>query len=273
MDLENLSRLLKELLFVNDRVSLPGMGSFIAELAPSVFSDRATVIHPPYRRILFRTSEVWNDGLLEGLYGSETGKEPEIVKSEIGHFVREFKNSLNIEKSIRLPGFGTMRATDQKDYFFVADKDLFIYPEGYGLEPLNIKPLTKSGLIELLDEEEPRGSDDDVKARNLLAVQKGKDSPTGKFKASPTGKFKDTALQKINVPATGKSNKPGIKKRSGYLFAKGGRWIRPLLNTFIVIFLIMIAVGLLYIFKDEVRPFWEWLLYSKEEREVFKFLS
>ena len=48
-------------------VSLPGMGGFIAELAPSVFSDRATVIHPPYRRILFRTSEVWNDGVLEAL--------------------------------------------------------------------------------------------------------------------------------------------------------------------------------------------------------------
>ncbi len=249
MDLETLSRLLKELLLVNDRVSLPGMGSFIAELAPSVFSDRATVIHPPYRRILFRTSEVWNDGLLENLYASEIVKEPESVKGEIEHFVREFKNNLNIEKSIRLPGFGTMRATDQKDYFFVADKDLFIYPDGYGLEPLNIRPLTKLGLIELLDEEEPKSLGDDVKARNLLAIQKGKES------------------------APEKSNKSKIKKKSRPLSSKRGRWIRPLINTLIVIFFIIVVTGLLIIFKDEMRPFWEWLLYSKEERELFQFLS
>lgn len=232
MDLETLSRLLRELLLVNDRVSLPGMGGFIAELAPSVFSDRATVIHPPYRRILFRTSEVWNDGMLEALYAEENGLELEKARKEIEAFVKEFRAKLNLEKSVQIPGFGTMRATDQRDYFFVADKDLFIYPDGYGLEPVNIRPLAKPGLIELLDEDERR-----------LSSQ------------------------------TAHSVKPAVVRKPYSSASKKVSAVRPVLvNIAIVLLILIILAALAVIFKDQLKPFWEWLLYNKEERELLKYI-
>ena len=40
MDIDFLAKMVKELLLDNDKVALPGLGSFVAEMAPSVFSDR-----------------------------------------------------------------------------------------------------------------------------------------------------------------------------------------------------------------------------------------
>ena len=150
MELNLLSSILRELILEHDRVSLPGMGSFIAEMAPSVFSDKAMVIHPPFRRILFRTAEVWNDGLLESRFAAERGINENEATAEISVFVKMMKIELNSTKHYKIPDFGSMRATEQNDYFFVAEKGLFNYLEGFGLEPLNLKVLNKKGAVETL---------------------------------------------------------------------------------------------------------------------------
>jgi hypothetical protein len=255
MEIETLSRLLRDLLLVNDRVSLPGMGSFIAELAPSVFSDRATVIHPPFRRIMFRTSEVWNDELLENLYADENNLDIEAAREEIAVFVKELKASLNIRKNIQIPGFGTMRATDQKDYFFVANKDLFIFPDGFGLEPLNIKPLAKQGLIELLDKDEMRFSRSELKAERRSDRKREKENEKAK---------KEIIIREeseAGARTEGLTDKNRVRGR-----------IKIFPAIILIVLLLIVAVALLFIFRDEVRPFWEWLLYNKEERELLKYL-
>lgn len=200
MDLTTLSRLLKEIILTHDRVSLPGMGSFMAELAPSVFSDRALVIHPPFRRLLFRTSEAWNDELLENLYAQEMKIDLLDAKGRIQSFLNSFKNELNSKKILIIPDFGTMKATNQNDYFFVAEKELFIYPDAYGLGPINVKILAKPGQIEELN-----------------------------YKVST-------------------------------------------IAVFAVLFTVIAIIVLMVIFKNEIRPVWEWLLYNREERELLKQL-
>ena len=232
MDLITLSKLLRELLLTHDRVSLPGMGSFIAELAPSVFSDRALVIHPPFRRVLFRTSEVWNDELLEKSYAAEINSDFKTAREKLQLFIKEFVNELNIKKSIKIPDFGTMRATDQLDYFFVADKDLFIYPEAYGLEPINVKLLNKPGRIELLNYKDTNRS-----------YQPQADKPA-------IVKVPRIKAKKIKEPLS----------RS----AKRTIW------TFTIISVIVAIIVLMVVFKDVLQPFWEWILYSREDRELLK---
>ena len=41
--------------------------------------------------------------------------------------------------TVVLPGLGRLRATRENHFFFVADEDLDIYPEGLGLEPISLK--------------------------------------------------------------------------------------------------------------------------------------
>ena len=68
MDISLLSRMVKELVLKNDRVSLPGLGVFACEYVPASFSDKGFVINPPYRRVFFRSRKE-DDGILVLLLG------------------------------------------------------------------------------------------------------------------------------------------------------------------------------------------------------------
>ena len=50
MDIDLLAKMVKEVVMDHDVVTLPGVGSFVAELVPATFADRGYTILPPYRR-------------------------------------------------------------------------------------------------------------------------------------------------------------------------------------------------------------------------------
>lgn len=143
MDLNLLSQLLKELILDNDRVSLPGMGSFIADIAPAYFSEDGKTINPPFRRIFFRSTEMWNDELIEKYYADKLGVDRSVVKNEVEEFFEKLRLDLNVKKSVELPGFGKMRSTKEGNLYFVAERGLDIYANAYGLEPISLKVLSQ----------------------------------------------------------------------------------------------------------------------------------
>ena len=65
MDIDLLSKMVKELILDNDRVVLPGLGCFVAEIVPSTFSDKGYTINPPYRRLYFRSKPDEGDELVK----------------------------------------------------------------------------------------------------------------------------------------------------------------------------------------------------------------
>ncbi len=297
MELNLISSILRELILEHDRVSLPGMGSFIAEMAPSVFSDRAMVIHPPYRRILFRTAEVWNDGLLENRYAIERGISINDASAEIAEFVKWLKTELNASKSYKIPDFGTMRATEQNDYFFVADKGLFNYPEGFGLEPINLKVLSKKGVVETLTGKSvpfsipPDGASTDVSdVQKPMAKTEEKpeitveanDEVKPELISETTSELKPDSQEstKMTESEKNKPQKPTViiealevdtklpDKVANDKTGSSSKFVRRFIVILSIILLVITVIALLFIFKDDLRPFWEWLLYTKEEREI-----
>ena len=130
--------MVKELILDNDRVVLPGLGSFVAEIVPSTFSDRGYTINPPYRRLFFRSKPDEGEMLVR-FYAESNGVDPEIAGRIIRDFVGELKSVLHTKKTVVFPGLGRLRATKENNVFFVADEDLDIYPAGFGLEPISLK--------------------------------------------------------------------------------------------------------------------------------------
>lgn len=127
-----------ELILDNDEVSLPGVGTFVAEVMPSTFSDKGYTINPPYRRLSFRQRES-SDGRLVALYARSNGVDERMAASILESFLSELKDTLKVRKTIVFPGLGRLRATRENNFFFVPDEDLNIYPEGFGLEPISLK--------------------------------------------------------------------------------------------------------------------------------------
>lgn len=139
MDIDLLSKMVKELILDKDEVSLPGVGTFVAEMVPSVFSDKGYTINPPYKRLSFRQKGTGDDSLLIDFYAKCNNLDIETASRIIREFLHEMRHVLETRKSIVFPGLGKLRATRENYFFFVADEDLDIYPEGFGLEPISLK--------------------------------------------------------------------------------------------------------------------------------------
>ena len=179
MDIDLLSKMVKELILDNDRVVLPGLGSFVAEVVPSTFSDKGYTINPPYRRLFFRSKPDEGDELA-AFYASTNNVDKAMAERIIKDFVAELKPMLHTKKTIVFPGLGRLRATKENAIFFVANEDLDIYPAGFGLEPISLKTHQETkeevsaavaGLKSLLGETVPEKPAQPVKLEPELVAE------------------------------------------------------------------------------------------------------
>lgn len=138
MDIDLLAKMVKKLILDSDKVVLPGLGCFVAEVVPATFSDRGYTINPPYRKLYFRSKPDEGDELV-AFYAQTNDLPYDVAEEVIKDFLSEMKSVLFIRKTVIFPGLGRLRATKENDIFFVADEDLDIYPGGFGLEPISLK--------------------------------------------------------------------------------------------------------------------------------------
>lgn len=163
MDIDLLSKMVKELILEKDRVVLPGLGCFVAEMVPATFSDKGYTINPPYRKLSFRSRPDMGDELID-FYVEANDLDRDVACRILGDFIRELRQIIFTKKIVILPGLGRLRATKENNLFFIPDEDLDIYPAGVGLEPISLKSHVESpqevasaisGLKSIIDEVAP----------------------------------------------------------------------------------------------------------------------
>lgn len=188
MDIDLLSKMVKELILDNDEVSLPGVGSFVAELVPSSFSDKGYTINPPYKRLSFRKKADASDNVLIDFYAKSNNVDKETASKIVIDFLSEMQKVLELRKSIVFPGLGKLRATKENIFFFVADEDLDIYPEGFGLEPISLKTheetpaevsATIAALQDILNPEETESKSDSEEPSEAVSGPEDASDVTG----------------------------------------------------------------------------------------------
>ena len=293
MDIDLLSKMVKELILDNDRVVLPGLGCFVAEMVPSTFSDKGYTINPPYRRLYFRSRPDQGDALTR-LYAEGNGVEMEIADKIITDFVAELKGVLFSKKTVIFPGLGRLRATKENAVFFVADEDLDIYPAGFGLEPVSLKTHQESaaevsaavvGLKHILEEPEPQPEpvsqpepqpapepvqeSEPVAEPEPIPVSEPEPEPVVETEPLPEAEPEDELPQPDDVaveygcPYDVFEEKPAAKPR------------KALKKVFIAILVIvLVAAALLgaYLAVAKFAPEWlDTILYTKEELEILNY--
>lgn len=229
MDIDLLSKIVKELILDNDEVALPGIGSFIAEIVPSVFSDKGYTINPPYRRLSFRQKGSGDENMVIDFYARCNNIDTPTASRIIREFLEEMRRVLETKKSIVFPGLGKLRATKENYFFFVADEDLDIYPEGFGLEPISLKTheetpaevsATMAALRSILNPEEKeeeaatakgeeKAAESDVKteAESGRAEEAAEDEAE-EATTAPANTNQEEDEANVNEPATEEVNEP-----------------------------------------------------------------
>jgi hypothetical protein len=245
MELKLIGELLTELINRSDRVSLPGIGSFVCEEVPAMISAYGTQISPPGIRLLFKTSEIWNDELLEKSYAESEGISQTLAKVEIAEQMKKIKSVLAGGTNVSIPGLGDLSAASDGSISFTKDEGAVLWRETSGLEPLNIKPLLSKGEIE------------NISARgNYYEEAKGIKKADVSVKPKPAV-HREPARIAVQQQTSGRMP----------------RGVRTSLTIFLILFIIAVLLVLIYIFRDDLRPVLEYVLYNSEERELLQYIK
>ena len=264
MDIDLLAKMVKEAILDHDVVTLPGVGCFVAELVPSSFSDKGYTINPPYRRLYFSPKQ-GTDTYLADLYARDNqGVDATMANRILTEFLTEMKEILKVKKTVVFPGLGRLRATRENHFFFVADEDLDIYPEGLGLVPLSLKTHVETpeevatavaGLAELIAEPEPEPTpapEPEPVAVEEIPEQVGNDGPVPEPVVAP-----EPAA--VPEPEPAPVPEPEAPKRD---------WVRILLIALGAVAALLVLCALL----GRIAPgLMDHLLYSKEELEILRY--
>ena len=270
MDIDLLSKMVKELILDNDRVVLPGLGCFVAEIVPSTFSDKGYTINPPYRRLYFRAKPDQDDALIR-FYAASNNIEMELAGKIINDFIAEMKPVLYSKKNIVFPGLGRLRATKENAVFFVADEDLDIYPDGFGLEPVSLKTHQESpeevtaaveglkSMLEVPAPAEPAPVEPEPAAPEIPA------EPEVVQEVEPVVEVKPARVREPLEPMTYDDMEEVDEMPAG------PSPLRPVLIAVLVILAIAALALVAFAVVSRVCPEWiDSLLYSQEELEIIK---
>jgi nucleoid DNA-binding protein len=282
MDIDLLSKMVKELILDDDRVVLPGLGCFVAEIVPPYFSDKGYTINPPYRKLYFRSRPDEGDALIE-FYMKSNDVSYEVAERIVKDFVSELKSVLHAKKMVLFPGLGRLRATKENNVFFIADEDLDIYPEGFGLGPISLKTHQETSEevtaavadLKTLLEADPVPDSDPVSDSSPLLDSDPK--PEADPEPDPDSKPEPEPEQEVKVESVNDPKPepeieilvepvdevvvsvPVVEKPSGK------NWVKVLLVILAVLALLVVA----YMLVGRLCPEWiDRFLYTPEELKI-----
>jgi hypothetical protein len=284
MDIDLLSKMVKELILDDDKVVLPGLGCFVAEIVPAYFSDKGYTINPPYRKLYFRARPDEGDALID-FYAKSNDVSYEVAEKIIKDFIAELKSILLSKKVVVFPGLGRLRATKENNVFFIADEDLDIYPEGFGLKPVSLKTHTETAAevsaavadlkSMLVTEPDPTPVSESVEVPEpaeepeLVEVPEPAEEP--KLVEDPEPEIEilvepmpepETEPEPEKVPESEPEKEPetpAVPKKSGV------KWGKMLLVVLIVLVILVAA----YMAVGRLCPEWiDQFLYTPEELEI-----
>ena len=138
-DLMELNRLIQELLFQYECVTVPNFGAFLTRTKKIEATDEGH-FYPPFKEITFNQLLIANDGLLAQTLASKRGISYESAVRLIEKEVSIWKKRLHTQM-LHFPGVGDIRLNQDKKIQFTPWGKINFALDAYGLSYFEYKPI------------------------------------------------------------------------------------------------------------------------------------
>ena len=276
MDIDLLSKMVREIILESDEVTLPGVGMFVAETVPATFSNKGFTINPPYRRLSFRQKQ-GSDTLLADYYAATYTVPRDKAAEVLEAFLSGMKDVLKERKTIVFPGLGRLRATKENQFFFVSDEAMDICPQAFGLEAVSLKShgTVEAPAVPAVPDPVGAAEEEGDFSTALEMTEKTELEMTGKAAPEMTEKVAEgdfsTALEMTEKTALEMTEKAALEmteKTALEMTGKGGWWKAVLW----VVVVVAVLLGMLAVLGRVAPNFVDRFLYTKEELEVLRYV-
>jgi hypothetical protein len=130
------------LLFENNSVSLPGLGSITTQYQSATIDHVQGKISSPAKALTFDTNLVLDDGLLAETAARRYEVPLHIAAEAVTDYVRGIQNTLDRREMFELSGVGRLYRDFEQKIQFISDENNF-NPESYGLPTVQYYPVVR----------------------------------------------------------------------------------------------------------------------------------
>jgi len=235
----DLSSLFRKIVLRDGELILPFMGAIRLEDVPASFSEDGMVVCPPAKKLAFDNYNLSSNDILLNEYALQREISRMAAKKALYKDLEDLRAKVEKEGSYSLEGFGTFLFDKENGYSVDPAPGFEISTETFGLSTLDLR-----------DKQEPEPE----------PIPEPEPEPVTEPEPIPEP---EPVIEPVSEPVPEPVAEEPAKKKS--------RSSKVLLILLTILAILVILVLLILIFKEELRPILEKILYSKEELEILNY--
>ena len=279
MDKAFLSGIFRDVVLRDGELILPFMGCIKLEDVPASFSEGGLVVAPPSKKLYFDNYSLSSNDNLLNEYAARLEVSRMAAKRALYKDVEEIRNGAEADGRYTLEGFGTFCFDKDQGYTIETDPEFMLSRDTFGLSAVDLRDDSVKAEEKAAEErrlaEERKVAEEKAAQERKIAEEKAaeekriaEEKRLAQEKAAEERKVAEekAAEEKLKAEAekqAGEKSTAGEKKTS-----RSYRWLYILLT---VLAILLILVLLVLVFKEELRPVLEKILYSKQELEIINY--
>lgn len=239
----DLSSLFRKIVLRDGELILPFMGAIRLEDVPASFSEDGMVVCPPAKKLAFDNYNLSSNDILLNEYALQREISRMAAKKALYKDLEDLRAKVEKEGSYTLEGFGTFLFDKENGYSVDPAPGFEISTETFGLSTLDLRDKP---------EPEPEPIPEPIPEPEPEPVTEPEPIPEP-----------EPVIEPVSEPVPEPVAEEPAKKKS--------RSSKVLLILLTILAILVILVLLILIFKEELRPILEKILYSKEELEILNY--
>ena len=133
---------IKELLYENNNLVIPGFGALTLQYAPSTIDHVQGLLNPPTKSINFDKNLVVNDGKLVNIIQQKHQVTHEQATQQVERFVAIMKDQLDRREMVNIAGVGRLYKDFEQNIQFIPDSTNF-NKDAFGLPTVKFHPVLR----------------------------------------------------------------------------------------------------------------------------------